>query len=299
MYSSFRRFDRSTSLFIGLLVISFLLATFDVRAQGAGIGDVMRDGAQSLFSPLQSAADAVTRPARGFVDGISNIAGLREENEGLTRLVAELERLVQDADELERRVAELEKISDLEPPGELTAITARVVSSGPSDFDQIRFIDKGSADGIVKGQPVIDENGLVGRVDFVSEHSARVRLITDSRFGVGVRDLATGDSGWAEGRGSGPLRLEMFNAVEPVRAGDSIVTDGSRFPPGILVGVVLKTTVSDVGFALFSTVEPSVELSRLDFVKVIVGWSPLDAGLEETQTTTTTTIPTTTTVADS
>ena len=36
----FRRFDRSTSLFIGLLIVSFLTATIDVRSQGGGIGDI-------------------------------------------------------------------------------------------------------------------------------------------------------------------------------------------------------------------------------------------------------------------
>ena len=145
----------------------------------------------------------------------------------------------------------------------------------------MRFIDKGSADGIVKGQAVIDENGLVGRVDLVSERSARVRLLTDARLGVGVRDLETNETGWVEGQGaSEALRLEMFSATEGVNEGDLIVTDGSRFPPGITVGRVVASAEPEAGFALFADVTPSVEFSRIDFVKVIVGWSPLNASTE-------------------
>ena len=281
---SFRRFDRSGTLLIGLLVVSFLLATFDVRAEGSGIGDTMRTAAQSIFGPLQKAAVAVTRPVVGFVDGISNIAGLREENERLRTEVERLRALAEDAEELANRVEQLEEIANLEAPAGLTAVTARIVANSPSDFDQVRFIDKGSSDGIVKGQAVIDENGLVGRVDLVSERSARVRLLTDPRLGVGVRDLETNETGWVEGQGAGePLLLEMFDATEGVTAGDLIVTDGSRFPPGISVGRVRSDAEPEASFALFGAVAPTVEFSRVDFVKVIVGWSPLNADSDPPQ----------------
>ena len=288
---SFRRVDRSTTLFIGLLVVSVLLATFDVRSQGEGVGDVMRDGAQSLFSPLQSVAVAVTRPVVGFVDGVSNIAGLRDENERLQVRIVELEALVGDAEQLERRVEELERALQLDPPDDLAAVSARITALGNSAFDQVRFIDKGSEAGIVKGQAVIDENGLVGRIDFVSSDSARVRLITDPHSGVGVRDVATNETGWVEGQGLDYLQLKMFNAVEAVREGDRLFTAGGRYPPGILVGTVRTTAESEAGFALITDVIPAIELSRLDYVKVIVGWSPLDADADDGGPVTTTTEP--------
>ena len=272
----FRRFDRAGSLFIGLLAVTFLLATFDVRAEGAGVGSVLRDGTQALFAPLQRMATSVTRPVVGFVDGIADIASLRDENDRLTSRIEELESLVRDAEELQRRLAELEEINGLEPPGGLVAISARIFSNGSNDFDHVRFIDRGSAHGVVKGHPVMDEDGLVGRVDQVGDSWARVRLITDPRLGVGVRDLATNETGWVSGQGDGPLKLEMFSAGEAVGVGDLIVTDGSRFPPDIRVGIVLQAAEPQAGFSLVTDVEPFIETSRLDFVKVLVGWSPLD-----------------------
>ena len=279
----FRRFDRAGGLFVGLLVVSFLLATFDVRSEGEGVGSVLREGTQSLFSPLQRAATSVTRPVVGFIDGIADIASLRDENERMQSRIGELESLVRDAEELQRRLEELEKINGLEPPGELAAITARIVSNGSNDFDHVRFIDRGRDNGVVKGHPVIDDNGLVGRVDAVGDNWARVRLITDPRLGVGVRDLATNETGWVSGQGDGPLKLEMFNAGESVGRDDLIVTDGSRFPPDIRVGIVLEAAESEAGFALVTEVEPFIETARLDFIKVLVGWSPLDAPTEEEQ----------------
>jgi len=276
---SFRRFDRATYLLIGLLVVSFALTTLDVRGSQSGLGEALRDGAQTVFSPLQKAATAVTRPVVGFIDGISNLAGLREENDRLRQQIADLESAAQESGTLRAQVESLQAAADLDVPGELTAITARIFADGASDFDRIRFVDKGSDDGVAKGQAVIDANtgGLVGRVDLVSERSARVRLITDIRSGVGVRNVNTNETGWVEGRGADPLQLEMFSVVAPVSIGDLLVTDGSRFPPEIGVGTVLEPAESEAGFGLFSTVEPIIDLGRLDYVKIIVGWSPLDA----------------------
>ncbi len=270
----FRRFDRSTSLFIGLLIVSFLTATIDVRSQGAGIGDTLREGTQSLFAPVQQAASVVTRPIVGFVDGISNIAGLRDENERLVNRIKELEAQVQDVVGLQNRLEELERINDLDPPGDLAAVTARIFSVGTSEFDHIRWIDRGTDDGVVEGHTVIDEDGLVGRVDFATESRARVRLISDPNNGVGVRDLSTNETGIVEGQGSGPLRLRMFNPELSVDEGDLIVTEGGRFAPGIVVGSVAVSATAEAGFSLITEVTAAVDFTRIDFVKVIVGWLP-------------------------
>ncbi|MGB5657165.1 MAG: hypothetical protein WBN35_11215, partial [Acidimicrobiia bacterium] len=90
MFPSGRRLDRATALFISLLAVGFLVATFDVRASGDSATTVLRGGAQALAEPIQSGIDFVVRPVVGFVDGISNVAGLRDQNE---RLEAEVQRL--------------------------------------------------------------------------------------------------------------------------------------------------------------------------------------------------------------
>ena len=286
-------------MFLSLVAVGFIMATFDVRASGTGLGEVMREGTQSMFTPFQRGVDWVTRPVIGFVDGAANLAGLREENERLAHRVRELETQVQETDALKEQVAQLESISGLEVPEDLAFVLARIFSSGPSAFDNVRYIDKGSNDGIVQGQAGVDEDGLIGRVDLVSADAARIRLITDPIVSVGVRVLATNETGVVSGMGDGPLRLEMFRATEPVYEGNRLVTDGSRFPPGISVGTVRRTADIEVGFVLRTEIDPAARLSKIDYVKVIVGWSAIDAGLQQGEvasTTTTTSTSTTTTV---
>jgi len=292
---------RTTILFVSLVAIGFIIATFDVRDDGDGVANVMREGTQSIFEPMQKAADWIASPVIGFVDGVSNLAGLREENERLQTRLRQLESQVLETGAVQEQVRQLEAILGIEPPAELSTVTARIYSSGPSSFDNARFIDKGAKDGVVIGQAVIDEDGLVGRVDLVSANDARIRLIIDPLVSAGVRVQSTNETGVVSGRGDGPLRLEMFRATASVSAGDLVVTDGSRFPPGLVVGRIVADAAAEVGFVLRAEVEPAANLSQVDFVKVIIGWTALDADLQDgvvdtSVSTTTTTIPPTTTL---
>ena len=265
------RSDRSTTLFIGLVVLSFVLTTYDVQTSGAGgIVTALRDGAEAVFTPVQKAAGAVTRPIVGIFDGLADLAGLRSENEALAAEVARLEQELAQVESLRARLEALETAANIPIPDGVDAITARVFSIGPSGFDNVRSIDRGSADGLGVGMPVVDHLGLVGRIDAVFENSSRVRLITDPAVRVGVRVVRTGEVGWVSGRGSGPLLLEMFEAAEAVAAGDQLVTADGRFPPDLLVGVVAEGARAEAGFALRSTVDPVIDVAGLDYVRVLI-----------------------------
>jgi rod shape-determining protein MreC len=276
-------------LFIALVILGFIIATFDVRSESDGVTNVLREGTQSVFTPFQKGVDWVVTPVVGFLDGISNIAGLRDENDRLRAQVREAEAQLREITALEEKVTQLELINGLEIADDLITVTARIYASGTSAFDNVRYIDKGANDGIIAGQAVVDEDGLVGRVDLVSANDARIRLVTDPLVSVGVRIRSSNETGIVSGRGDGPLRLEMFRPLSPVFEGDLIVTDGSRFPPGIVVGLIDETEEAEVGFVLRADVNPAASLSQIDFVKVVVGWSPIDDAIESGEDSTTTT----------
>jgi len=262
--------DRSTVTFVALVVVSLVLMTVDLRASGEGLGGVLRDGTQAAFTPVQKAMSFVTRPVVGFFQGISDLVGLRGENQGLREQVAALEAELAATESLQRQVAELEAVLGIEPPEELDTVAARVLATGVSDFDAIRLIDKGRRHGITVDMPVMDEGGLVGRVVSVTDTSARIRLITDPTMRVAVRVDRTGETGVLTGRGGGLLALEMLNTETALIEGDLLVTADGRFPAGIAVARVAEDAEADVGFSLRTTATPAAELTRVDYVLVLV-----------------------------
>ena len=262
--------DRPTGVFIGLIIVSLVLVTVDLRASGAGIGATLREGVQTVFTPVQRVVAAGTRPVAEFFEDLSDIFSLRGDNRRLRDEVIDLERRLVEAESLEHRVAELEAILGLELPEELDSIVAQVLAVGVSEFDHSRVIDRGRSDGITVDMPVVDEGGLVGRVVSVTSDVARVRLITDPSIRVAVRIERTGETGVLTGRGSAPMVLEMFNTDAAVVEGDILITADGRFPAGIPVARVLEPARSEVGFSLRTIAEPTAEVTRIDFVRVLV-----------------------------
>ena len=73
--------------------------------------------------------------------------------------------------------------------------------------------------------------------------------------------------------------LRVRYRVDGVLQEANVPAEVLRFPPAIVVGYVAEAADTEVGFALRTTVEPAANISELDFVKIVVGWSPLDAGV--------------------
>jgi rod shape-determining protein MreC len=262
--------DRPTGVFIGLIIVSLVLITVDLRASGAGVGGTLREGVQAVFTPVQRVVSAGTRPVADFLEDLSDIFSLRGENRRLRDEVIELQRQLKEAEGLETRVAELEAILSIEPPKELDSIVAQVLAVGVSEFDHSRVIDRGRSSGITVDMPVIDEGGLIGRIVSVTDEVARVRLISDPSVRVAVRIERTGETGVLTGRGSAAMVLEMFNTDAAVVEGDTLITADGRFPAGIPAARVLEPARSEVGFSLRTTAEPIADLTRIDYVRVLV-----------------------------
>ncbi len=113
---------------------------------------------------------------------------------------------------------------------------ARVVGAAANNLDQVIEIDKGSSSGIEVGMAVVNQAGLVGKVTQVTRSTARVMLVTDSRYSVAVK--VTSASG-VDDRIPTNTSPSGLSPSEIEAAGDHH-HDGCRRCPGAIVpGVTL------------------------------------------------------------
>jgi rod shape-determining protein MreC len=270
-----KRSDRALPTFISLLVIGVLLMTFDVRLDGGGVVGVLRSGTQAIVAPMQRLASYVVSPVANALDSLSNVASLREQNAALSAQLAESQAsLVAVQDQL-AKLALLEQIYGLETDEEALG---RTIANVIGAVDAALIIDKGTRDGVLVGQPVIDTNGyVVGTVKSASSGSATVLPIIATREGLTV--LVGSQTGTLVSRAfSSDLGLEMdldvFEAREPVLAGDRVLTSAAStdYPAGLPVGEVLADA-SPESTSLTATVRPFVDPEALRFV-VVLAWPP-------------------------
>lgn len=271
--------DRSAVIAIGLLILSLLLMTFDVRSSREGIGATFRNGAQFVAAPLQAGINAVITPIVDFVDGLANLAGLRQENQRLREQIGELEREAIRVRHLEDQVEELSVLLALRLEGDLqeSAVAAEVTGRAGT-LDPTLFINRGTQDGVHAGQPVVDGQGaLVGVVSEAGERSSVVVPITSRHApGVTVR-LADDRRGIVEGLGTGGLQLSILDAGSPVLEGELLTTygpfgDSDSYPKGLDVGKVMSAASPSSG-VIRVDVEPISDVERVEYV-AILPWPP-------------------------
>ncbi len=124
---------------------------------------------------------------------------------------------------------------------------AKVINNTTQFANNYLTIDKGTDDGIVPGMGVISPTGVVGKVRLCNRHFSVVTSVLHSEFRVSSRLVKADDFGSARWEGIDPhvMTLLDISRYKPVAKGDSVVTSefNSTFPPGILVGRVLRVGV--------------------------------------------------------
>lgn len=201
--------------------------------------------------------------------------------------IQDLELQLYEEKEKNRRLQELyevyTKLRKSNPSFRLTA--ASVIGVEPTEWFRYLIIDKGREDGIDVDMAVITKTvittdvklltgAIVGRIESVYSHSARVQLITDRLSVVAVNIQPLGDLVLMRGQS------ETENCVidevpsttqDMLKRGDVVIVDerSTIFPPGMLVG-----RVSDIKRGIEFCpieVEPAFKFRNLREVIVVLG----------------------------
>lgn len=154
----------------------------------------------------------------------------------------------QRANQVEQLVLEnsrLRKLLDLRGRLQSPGIAAQVLYDAADPYTRKVVIDKGLADKVGLGSPVLDETGVLGQVTRVYPLVSEVTLITDRDHAIPVLNVRTGARGVAFGDTAAhadALELRYMAANADVAVGDLLTTSGvdGVYPPGLPVARVEK-----------------------------------------------------------
>lgn len=196
------------------------------------------------------------------------LVGLEDENRRLLRQNAELAQQINRFHEESLEADRLRKILDLKRDFPQGAVAARVIDRNRSSLFKTLLINKGTANGLQTGLPVLSEQGGVGRIIETSWHASRVLLLIDETSNIDGMIQRSRAQGILQGAGRRGFNLKYISRTEEVRTGDVVISSGLSgvFPKGIVLGTV--TAVSDSDGGLFRKIEvlPAVDFEKLEEV---------------------------------
>ena len=279
----YRKQVRRRRAVLALLIVgSFALLTL-TYGQGS---DGMQRGVSAVFAPIQSVADRALKPARDLVNWFDETFDAKGRNARLHReLEAAREQSVGAKVALEEN-EQLRKLVKLDGsgaiPGGYTPVAGRVIGRSPTVWFSDVTIDVGSGDGVEVDDPVVNGDGLVGKISAVTGGSARVTLIADHSSAVGAKIVPSGVQGLMKPvvGDPGDLVLDFLSAEKLIGKGQDVVTSGWRgqgvesdYPPNLPIGEVVEAPVLEQEAQQQVHVRPFADLRNLDIVRVLTGGS--------------------------
>uniref|UniRef100_UPI0035B1D4ED rod shape-determining protein MreC n=1 Tax=Phenylobacterium sp. TaxID=1871053 RepID=UPI0035B1D4ED len=244
-----------------VLLLSDRRETFQTEAYGASrkVGD-------AIAAPVTG---VLATPGRWIGDGVEGVRGYFFAVSENRRLKAEL------AEAREWRIAALtlrdtndryKALLGLKTDPPIPMVAARTVSESRGPFSNTRLANAGREKGIREGNPVMSENGLVGRIIGVTDGASRILLLTDIASRTPVMIDRTNARAILAGDGGPNPRLEYLRGQDPVKQGDRIVTsgDGGVLPRGLPIGIAVKGLDGRWRAVLASDAAP------VDFIQVLL-----------------------------
>lgn len=243
-------------LFLAIILSLFLISSNDNSSVRAMRGSVL-DSYRFIQKPIYT---------------ITDLMSVRRDNKIIRRKNIELSVMVSNLSEARienERLRNLLRFS--ESKKEYEFVTSEVIGYNRGVFSNSIILDAGLEKGITKNTPVVNSDGVVGKVIETGDRSSIVQLLDDQNFRISVTINPGGANGILHGnRGLSDLKEVPKGLL--VTVGDTVVTSGYSdiYPMGLMVGFVKSVDERPEFFFKDIKVEPFVTMAKLKEVLLLL-----------------------------
>ncbi len=223
----------------------------------------LRAAIATALLPVQTALLVPIEIVRGgddYLRGLRN--ALAGEDAARKQLALQAERAAL-GERLAVENGRLRGLLELQPALQVKSAAAEVLYEATDPYTRKLFINRGTAQGVVAGAPVINEAGVLGQVTRAFPRSAEVTLLTDKDAAIPVINTRTQQRGAAYGgliKGSA-MELRFVAGNADVKVGDLLQTSGvdGIYPAGLSVAKVAQVErQAEGGFARVTLTPASI-----------------------------------------
>lgn len=155
--------------------------------------------------------------------------------------------------------------------GKYKPVTSEVIGFNTASYGNTILLDAGNEKDVRINTPVLNSEGIIGKVIDVGAKTSIAQLLNDRNFRISVTINPVGANGILHGeRGLSDLKEVPKGLL--VAVGDTVVTSGFSdiYPAGLMVGIVTYVNEKPEHFFKEIKVEPSASMSKLKVVFLLV-----------------------------
>jgi len=265
-------FSKKMVLIVGgivLITVNVILLSITSKSPSTlGIGRV----GLSFVAPFQELVTRSFRFTRSVWEHYFFLVSVAQQNATLKKMLNESIEKNNQWHEIELANNRLRNLLNFQKSPNNRVVAGEVIGKDPSQWFKTVIIDKGRAEGLQKGLPVVLPQGIVGQVIEVSDQYSKVMLIIDRNSAVDALVQRSRARGIIKGASADQCRFEFVLRKHDVQIGDTVIASGldGVYPKGLRIGRIsnLSERKSDIFYDI--TVEPFVDYETLEEVLVIL-----------------------------
>lgn len=267
--------------YIVLIVIIIIMLILGILSYSLKKKEKLNTFETILKDGIVSIENVIFYPFRSLVNSVNDfklLKDVKKENDILKKEIDKHESIIAENTELKRQLDALKQELNINYTlTDYDYVNATVTSRNINYWYNTITINKGSKDGIKVEMPIINSNGLLGKVINTTNYTSTVRLITTSDTNNKISVSIISDNEKLNGVINGynfdtkTLLVEGISNTKTVRIGDFVYTSGlgGVFPSGILVGTVESITTDSYDLSKIINVKLSANFDDINFVSVL------------------------------
>ncbi len=207
----------------------------------------------------------------GMWQGISRWSNLEAQRDRLVEENFYLHVTNQQLREMVLENARLRRLLNLKEQTPYEYISAKIIGHGPEKSIESLILNVGLSEGVERNMAVLNADGLVGKVIWVTRDHAKVQILKDRNAFVSARLEKSREVGTISWSGGDFFELLYIPNNIEVSVGEQVITSnfGEIYPPGIPIGIVSRVEKSGDDMFHRILVQPAVNFKALEEVFVI------------------------------
>ena len=260
------------------VLIFISLITFSLSSRG---GNIVQSGANDVTGVVGRLLSKPTNAIFGVVDSVNDVQSTYEENQ---RLKGQLDAIHEKEATIATLKSENQQLKDElgleELVTEYTVRRGNVISRNPDQWINQVIIDLGTMNGMERGMPVMNNNGLVGYISETNPTSSKVTLISNvdlSASKVSSEIILEEEEETIQGiiseykTDTNQLVMSQITSDAEIKPGTLVTTSGlgGAFPRGLVIGEVEAVRLDEQGLERLVFIKPLSDFNNIRIVSVI------------------------------
>ena len=262
---------------IWVILIFFLFFLISLNREKSGNWNPIEKIVVEITAPFQKIVYSTINSTRNIWLKYFGLINARKENIRLKEQIISLKTESYRNQELLATYRRLLRLLQFTERTDQAVLAAQVIGRDPSGFFQSVIINRGKRAGLSVNMPVVNEEGVVGRIVSVSDNYSKVLLLIDQNSAVDCINQRSRDGGIVKGLSSNTCIMDYVLKSANIEVEDVIITSGigGIFPKGVPIGRVIDIQDPPDEFFMEIKIEPYVDFSRIEEVLVILVEDPL------------------------